>query len=471
MKLNYFVREYMRFRMPDAGGGGGGASVVDPPAGGADEIMDPLTYNPPAPADIETFLNAPEGTEPPKGTTDPAKPPPAKKEEPPVAKGTEKDGAQKAAAEKAAAEKVATEKAAADKKVAEAKAAADKKAGEGPGAKNLREQLTKLETTNADLQKQLEAAKSDTRIADLTKRIEGNESAIKEKEAAIADRDRKLLIHNPHVAKPLNDLKEAFNKEHAGFIDAVPTLEGEYRAMLDEFEALPRGTAEYAEKLAAFRANIKEAFGDDHQTVYDALRRGLRFRQEYGAEFKKVQATAIEEDFKGRRGEWESAHKEIDTEFSKWLEPPADYETTDPLNPVAFMKKFEELMPADQVGRTNANMKRIIDLAFNGAQPKTKADFVGMDDAQIEQELAAQGKQVQEARALAKRTLAVGGKVLAYLRPILAEYAKMRDKIAELTKSAPPDPSKTPGSESAGGGEDDLLNYEPPAVSESAVHA
>lgn len=436
---SYLNRRFPIFFAGEGAGGGGGTAVLEkpitPPAVAGAEDFDPMSYEPPSPDEVQKFvegadLDMPKGTvtplEKPKTETPEVKPPEEKKEEQPKP-----------------APKAPTEK---------------------EPASQLRGRLKELETERDKLKTELEAAKTDTRIEELNKKITENERRVAEKEEALKKATRKLQVYNPLLAEPLVKLRDAFNVEYKGFVDEVPGLDRAYKGLLDEFEALPRGKDEYGDKLKEFRGRVRDEYGEDGQTVLDAIKKGFEFRKKHSHMAEEVQRDGERLEFEATRNQWQSQRDELDKEWAGYFAPPADAETVDPYNHQLFLKKFEEVLPKEEVEKIDRNLKGFVDRVFNGAQPRTKDDFPGMSEEQVQQELAAMEERVGKERKDAKRILAVGAKLLYYFRPWISEYQKLRARAEGKAEAQPPDPTGKSGVKPSTVEADELLEYQPPTV-------
>lgn len=460
------IRHPFFFLAPDNGapGSSGAAAVaapVTPPvvdAGGGGDTFDPLTYEPPNADDVTNFIKT-EGDDDGKGPLGKG----GQKETPPA-----DDDPAKAAADEAA------RKAADEKQKAEAAA---KKGGDEP-AKLLRERVKTLEADKATLEAKLAAATTDKQVETLTKQIAEKETAIAEREKKLTEMEQKLLLHSPHVAGKLKELEDNFNREYLQTLEVIPDLAQNYRSLVDEFEALPRGKPEYAEKLREFRNKIKEDYPDDVTAAFDQVRKGYEFRQNYSRTSKEVQENAQKIDFEGKSAAWKKEHDYVETNFEQWFEPPTDAAKTDPYHPLLFLKELEANIDEKERARINQNIKGTIDRVFNGIQPRTKADFPDMDDAAIQAELARLNQAGLAERQQFMRVAAISAKTLAYWRPFVAEFTRMRDRLKALGDGRPPNPAKgkdeASGTKTGEGGDPnaiDPLTYEPPEVRNSDVGA
>lgn len=431
-----FTRSFINRRFPlflegdKESSGGGGTAVVDAPPPGGD-TFDPLTYTPPGAEALQKFV---EGTEvtPPAGTVTPLETPP-KKEEPPVE----------------------------PPKKEEAPKPVEKKQKEEP-ASQLRGRLKELETEKTRLETELQAAKSDTRVTELTKKLEENEKRIAEREEALSEVKRKLSVYNPLAHEKLVTMRDEFNAEFKGWTEEVPALEPVYRSLVDEFAGLPRGTAEFADKLREFRGKIREDYSEDADLVLSAIKKGYEFRTKHAKAAEEIQRDGEKHEFESMKTRWQAQRDELDKEWAGYFTPPADAETVDPYNHQLFMKRFEEVLPKEEVEKIDKNLKGFVDRVFNGAQPRTKADFPGMSDEQVKSELDAIEQRVASERKEAKRILAIGAKMLYYFRPWIADYEKLRARAAGRAEAQPPDPTGKDGVKPAGKS-DDLMEYKPPA--------
>lgn len=420
------TKRFMQFFAPaDAGTS---AAPLDGPIADATTI-DPLTYEPPAGEDILKYVEGADDAKPPEGTVKPA----------PVAKPDAKpEDTNKPADDK----KPAADKKPADDKKPDATKTADDKS---PAAQ-MRARIEELQTKNSDLEKQLGAAKSDTRVAELTKRIEENDKALASARAEQEQTQRKLLAHNPMVSKRLQDMRDAFNKEYAAAVELVPEMKGEYQHLLNEFGALPRDGADYADKLKAFRAKLKETYGDDTATVLDAIRKGHEFRKNHAAAADEVQRDAEKILFEAEREKWDTSNKRLESDYDKFFEPPADAATSDPLNTKLFMQNFEkDFVEPGEAKRVNTAIKAYVGEIFNGLRPRTPADFPGMDEKAAKGEMDKMNAAMAEKLALAPEVVATCMKFAAYGRALIAQNAQYREELAKYRKATPPDPTKKTG--------------------------
>ena len=343
-------------------------------------------------------------------------------------------------------------------------------------ADKLRDRLKQLRTEKEKLEGDLAAAKSDKRIDELSKKLETNEKAMADRQRELDSVSRKLLIHNPLVNKRLVELRDKFNSDYKSTIEVIPELEPHYRALVDEFVELPRGKEGYAEKLKAFRMKLKEQFGDDAATAFEAVRKGHEFRQTHSKLADEISRDAEKIEFQERRKSWDESHSRIETEYPKWFEAPADAATTDPYHPLLFLNEFEKALDPKESSKVNNSIRSYVDRVFNGVQPRTKDDFPGMDDEGVQAELDKLEARVEKDRASAPALFARTLKIAAYFRPLIADIQRLRGLLKEKESAAPPDPTKNPGTTAAdkdkpdgGNGADNLLEYEPPTPAEVAA--
>lgn len=405
---------YAVLEAPSGSSGSTAASDTITPDNG----FDPSTYEAPDVGAIDKFIESEGRGEAPLGKNAGAKPAEEKKEvEKPV-------------------EKPADEKKPEEKKPDQQKE---------PPAAQLRNRLRELEGERDKLNAALEAAKGDKRVEELTAKLAEKEAAIAEKEKAVASVQRQLEAHNPLVSKRLTEMSKKLNADLEPTFEMVPDLERDYKGLIEEFESLPRGKEGYAEKLREFRDRLRDKFGDDAQTAFDAVRKGVQFRVEYGAAAAQIQADAAGAIFSEQREQWQKGNTRIEQDFAKWFEPPADAETTDPYNANLFLKKFREQMPADAVKEMDTNLKGWVSRVFNGVQPRSKSDFPGMSDAQIQQEMSKIEERTKAEREDAPRIAAVAVQALWMMRPVIAEYQKLKQRVEAIGEAQPPDPTRKDG--------------------------
>lgn len=418
---------------------GGAAAALDGPitapkvetgGGGGSGEVDIANYTPPA-VSIDDFLDgAPTKKEEPAKKEQPAKKEePAKKEDAPAKKELAPDA---------------------------------------PAAQlrsRLKELETELQTKTSDLQKQLEAARSDKRVEELTRKIqetEGREATARKEREEI---ERKLLVHNPLVSKKLAELRESYNREWSETMEVVPSLKPVFRQLLDEFADLPRGKEDYPDRLSAFKKKLREQFEDDQPAVFDALRKGLKFREDHSRMADEIQRDAANIEFTERRSAWEKESGEFEKEYPNFFEPPADAADKDPLNARLFMKRFESGLPPEEIQKVDGNIKTFLNRLLYGAQPRQRSDFPELDDAAAVAEIKRIDSLVAEDRQKAKQLLPLALKFLMYARPLIAQVIKDRDVADKKRKAAPPDPTRTPGSEGGVGSDPaDVANYNPPPI-------
>jgi len=439
-------KRFMQFFMPDAPAGSSGAAAVDTTIAPTGEI-DPLTYEPPNEVDVQKWAEKEDDSAPPEGTTT-AKPPvddPTKvkppEQKPPEAKPPEAKKPEPPKPEPAA---------------------------------QLRDRLKQLEEKSADLEKQLEAAKTDKRVDELNAKIADNDKKMAEVERQKIAAEKKLEAYNPHVNKRLAEMRSKFNDNFNDVLESVPSLKGDYQKLLDQYQELPHGKENYAEKLAEFKASLRERFEDDAPTAFDMIRKGVAFRRDYAKAADEVASESGKILFEEDRAKWESGHKNVETGYDKWFEPPADAESVDPFNTKLFLKKFEaEVIEPAERERVNSSIKGYVDRVFNGAQPRTAADFPGMPEEAARAEMNKINAQIESERASAPEVMAVCMKMAAYGRALIAQNATLRERLAAKNGSAPPDPTKegvTKKKEGEGGaGDHDVLTMELPSAESIAA--
>lgn len=427
--------------MTQDAGGGGGTAVLDKPitppkveagtgggGGGDPGEIDIMNYVAPTPTN-DIF----------EGEDDPTPPPAAKKQEP--------------------------------SKKADPSPDAKKPATPAPLADNapanlIRARLKEVESTSAakiaELERQLGEAKSDPRIDQLTKRLE---AAQKEYEAAGKQRDdyeSKLLVHNPHVSKKLRELESSFNEDWKATMEIVPGLQPQYRQLLDEFAALPRGKDDYAEKLQSLKAKLREDFAEDMPTVFAALQKGLKFRQDHAKMGEDIQRDARGMMHAEQEKSWKEKHEAFEKEYPTYFEPPVDAADKDPLNVKYFLKEFEAGLPKEEVEKVNHNVKLFVDRVLHGAQPRRREDFPDLDDkgakAEMDRIEGLVGEDRQKARALFSLSL----KWMMFARPVIAEIMRQKKEGKKERDATPPDPTKDSAAQVGGNGEAfDFAHYNP----------
>lgn len=409
------------------------------PTGDADGI-DPLSYVPPSTDDLEKFIKGDEG--------DDAKGPLGKEGEPPAKPDP------KAPVKKDPEPKV-------DPKP-------EPKPDDTAPASQLRGRLKQLEEEKTRLETELAGARSDKRVEELTARLAEKETAIAAKEKAVADAERKLMVHNPLVSKRLGEMSEAFNKDFASVSEMIPALQPNYRALVDEFEAMPRGKPEFAQAIKDFRERLRETYEHDANTVFEQVRKGVEFRRKYAETADEVQRDAESMIFEETKKQWQENTGKVEKQYDDWFKPPADAEANDPYNHNLFLQNFEKAMPPEEVKRINGNIKAYVARVFNGPQPRTKADFPGMDDAAIQKAMGEIDSKSKAERDDAARIMAIGVKLITYFRPLIAEWQKNKARAGERTEAAPPDPTRKDGTRPAAN-EEDVLNLEMPSPEDIAA--
>lgn len=312
-------------------------------------------------------------------------------------------------------------------------------------------ELAELRSQYAETQKALEAAKTDTRA----QQLEAELKQIREEHAAV---QRKLAAKDPYQAAKPQQMLKTFIQEVDAFVETVPGLNRKaYNALVDEFKALPRGTPEYADALRSY----KEALGDQYGVaeigpLFQQVLKGVQFDNQHAAAVQEAANDGGKAVFEEELGRWNSGKKQVEENWPKWFEAPADAALTDAFNANLFIKNWESEMKPEDVAKVDKHLQTFVVNAMNGMQPLTRADFApGMTDEQVEAELSKRGQE-QEARRLDfMRAAAVSMKIAMYNKPALIELAQLRELNKARVKATPPDPTNRSEGTRASDTEDD----------------
>lgn len=427
--MNRFNRYSRLFLAPDAGepAGGAPAAVLDAPAA----IDNPGDYVPESPADIEAMIN---GTAPAKE--------PAKKEEP------TKPGEKKPDAAKTA-------------KVGE-----KPKEGDVP-VKQLREQYeaTKAENTkHAARIAELEKAQSDNpTITDLRTQLTTAQTEAKAAREEADSLQKRIAMHDPAATRKVKELETKFNSDIGSVFEMVPDLSGSYASLVREFGALPRGKEDYSAKFKEFREKVREQFPDDVQAVMDAVNKGHQFNGERGNLESTLREDAGKMMHEENASRWNTASKVLETDLATVLDVPEDIATSDPYNPLMFLKHVAEADP-EAFGKQKAQITSFVRGIMIGPKPKTAADFPGMSPEQVTAALQKEQQAFIADRNKSAKYMIQGMMTLANLRGFLEGYKKLEERVEKASKAAPPDPTKAAGVDSPTG--DTLKDYVPPTPDE-----
>lgn len=419
MKLLPFVRIFFN---ADGVPGGTDAPVAEPHASTADAIASELEdFTPP---DLNALGDTPKpGEKPPTEPKKEEKPPEPKKPEEPKQP---------------------------DKKTTE------------PPAKQLRDELERTRKERDDFKAKFEnhpkVKELEASIAERTKELESLK--------AEAEKTRKELdIRDPLASSKLRDHQQKFDQEFTRSIEFVPEIEGNYQQLVGEFANLPRNDREqYRTALAEFEQKVEEAVGGrKFAAAMDLIRKGHDFVQEHNSLRKEVTENASKIAYEARSTEWQKYDGEVSSILQGALEVPEDLEDSDPYHPALFLKRTLAEVPEEKQKETLSKIDTYLRRVFAGPKPKTEADFMGLSPKEIQERLAAEGAAHSKAKQEAVRIMKNGMLALTLMRPFLADYAKLRERVAKEAEEIPPNPNgggDTPAAES-----DDLSTYTPPAIS------
>lgn len=435
------------FMMPDEapGGGGGGTGVADPgadPGGsGADPNIDIIEFEAPDPAAITEAIT--KGGEIPKPGTKGKKDTPPKKDDPsnPPPKDKKDD---------------------------------DTPPGEPPVAK-LREQY---EATKKELEelKKTHAA-GDPRVKALEKERDDAKAEWEAEKKKRGEYEEQISLMNPAVTKELKELDDAYNGVAAKFYTRVPEMNtGVVNELVKQYAKLPFNTPEFRAAHTEFEKAVNKALGGDDEKEHKRLDATMEFISEtydFATKRPGIEKSARENHRKlvldADRKTYTSRKTEIADLISKSREVPEDLIKANPNHPRVALLNFDKAIGEDKAKELDANIEEFIHLALNGHAPRSEEDYAGMTDAQVKESKAREAKQVKDARDHLVHVLHLGSRWIRRAPFLVAELARLREKVGEELGGDPPPPDDPNAGGGGGGGDagDDLAKFKAPPIPDS----
>lgn len=423
MKLLPYARFF--FNADDGGGGGGGgAAVVDAPS----------TDTPPSAEAVLSELGDFEAPNPEAFLNDA---PPEKPEEKPPVEKPEKP----------------------EEKRDEPKPP-DTKPEKEPPAKQLRERLAQVEKERDEFRSKFE---NHPRVKELETSIAEREKELESLKTETEKARRELEIRDPFASAKLREHVEKFDQEYQRGIEMLPELDGSYQQLVAEFANLPRGTEQYRAALSEFETKLEEAVGQrKFAGALEFIRKGADFAREHSQLQREVTENASKLAYESREAEWKKQDSEVSSLLATAFDVPEDLEETDPYNPAIFVKKALSVADEGKQKEIVSTIDKFVKNVFAGPKPRTEKDFPGLSPKEIQEKIATEGKLHGESRQAAVRMMKQGMLALTMLRPIMADYAKLKERVAALGEEVPPNPNN--GGDAPAVESDDLSTYTAPAI-------
>lgn len=310
--------------------------------------------------------------------------------------------------------------------------------------KGLREnyERTKTELATAQTEKAVLQKERDELAAKLKDFETGKVTLEKERDEyknAGEEHYKRLLFHEPEVAKEFKALDDALNSDLEQPFSTIPGLAKAYGGLLSSYSKLPWGTKENPEKHAEFRAELKEQFPDDWKDVESALNRGVKHLREEGALRTRLQTESREFQHSKRVETWQKYGERFDGNAKSFFAVDPEAVKSDPYNPVAFVAEIGAKDP--KVGDFLKQATEFAKNVYLGPKPLSSKDLAGLNDEQIGERMAKAVAAHEGNRDNAVKMIARGLAYEALFRPLLGKVKKLEALVAELKGAEPPAPN------------------------------